>query len=291
MRFGHVGTEDGTRLVVVSQGRQVDVASVIDGGPRTLDELLIAPDAALAALADALDANTASPGAVAEGPWLPPLQRPATIIAIGLNYHDHCREFGVAPPAVPTVFAKLPGSVIGDGDAITWDEAITREVDWEVELGVVIGRETWNVSVDEAENVIFGYTIVNDVTARDLQRAEQQWVRAKSLQTFCPIGPVVVTRDEIQDVQRLSLRTRVNGVTMQDSTTAEMVFSVRELISFLSRSMVLRPGDLVATGTPVGVGGFREPPVYLRDGDEVEVEIEGIGTLRNSCAVRRSDSL
>jgi 5-carboxymethyl-2-hydroxymuconate isomerase len=287
MKFGQVATEAGTRLVAVYNGRQVDVATLIDGGPQTLDELLSAPGTSLDAIADALDADAGFTGDVAdERPWLPPLQRPSTIIAIGLNYHDHCREFGVVPPAVPTVFAKLPGSVIGDGDAIAWDEAITRQVDWEVELGVVIGRETWNVSVDEAEDAIFGYTIVNDVTARDLQRAEPQWVRAKSLQTFCPIGPIVVTRDEIPDVQRLPLRTRVNGVTMQDSTTAEMVFSVRELVSFLSRSIVLRPGDLIATGTPVGVGAFREPPVFLRDGDEVEVEIEGIGTLRNRCIVR-----
>jgi 5-carboxymethyl-2-hydroxymuconate isomerase len=288
MKFGHIKTGSGTRLVVLSNGRQVDVANLIGGGPQTLDELLAAPGTSLSVIVEALKAGPGSADEVSrEGPWLPPLQRPAAIIAIGLNYHDHCREFGVAPPAVPMVFAKLPGSVIGDLDAITWDEAITRHVDWEVELGVVIGRETSKVSVDEAEDAIFGYTVVNDVTARDVQRAEQQWVRAKSLQTFCPIGPVVVTRDEIPDVQRLRLRTRVNGVTMQDSTTAEMVFSVRELVSFLSHSIVLRPGDVIATGTPFGVGAFRTPPVYLSDGDEVEVEIEGIGSLRNRCSVIR----
>ena len=181
------------------------------------------------------------------------------------------------------MFAKLPPSVCADGDTIGWSTEVTDAVDWEAELGVVIGRPARDVDVDGVDDVIFGYTVINDVTARDIQDSEQQWVRAKSLDSFCPIGPVVVTGDEIPDPQALAIRSWVNGETMQDSSTAEMIFSAAELVSYLSRSFTLSPGDVIATGTPVGVGKFRTPPVFLRDGDVVEVEVEGIGRLRNRC--------
>jgi 5-carboxymethyl-2-hydroxymuconate isomerase len=203
-----------------------------------------------------------------------------------LNYLDHVRESGMDPPSSPLVFAKLRSSVIGPDDEIRIDRTVTAEVDWEVELAVVIGRPTYRVPVEDALDVVFGYTAANDVSARDLQFADGQWVRAKSLDTFCPIGPAVVTADEISDPQRLGLRTRVNGHTVQDSSTSEMIFSVAELISFCSHSFTLLPGDVLLTGTPWGCGAFASPPQYLQDGDLVEVEVDEIGTLTNSVAER-----
>ncbi len=207
--------------------------------------------------------------------------RPPKIVAIGLNYLDHIRETGLETPERPLVFAKFPSSVIGDGEEIVIDRSLTERVDWEVELAVVIGQRTSRVSPQDALGHVFGYTVANDVSARDLQFSDGQWVRAKSLDTFCPLGPLIVTADEIPDPQRLALRTRVNGETVQDSNTSEMLFGVAELLSFCSHSFVLEPGDVVLTGTPWGCGEFSSPPRSLQGGDVVEVEVEGIGTLRN----------
>ncbi|WP_298007316.1 fumarylacetoacetate hydrolase family protein [Anaerolinea sp.] len=212
-----------------------------------------------------------------------PLSNPGKIIGIGLNYRDHCREQNVPIPERPVVFAKFSSSIIGTCEDICWSVEVTQQVDFEVELGVVIGKTARNVAPQEALNFVFGYTIVNDVSARDIQFRDRQWVRAKSLDTFCPMGPWIVTSDEIPDPQRLHLSTKLNGVTMQDSSTSEMVFSVAELISFLSHSFTLQPGDVIATGTPDGVGVFRKPPVFLKDGDFLHMEIEDIGVLENTC--------
>jgi 5-carboxymethyl-2-hydroxymuconate isomerase len=209
------------------------------------------------------------------------LLRPGKIVAIGLNYRDHIRETGMETPSSPLVFTKFTTSVIGDGDTIEIDPSLTEQVDWEVELAVVVGRRMRRVAATEALAHVSGYTVANDVSARDLQFSDGQWVRAKSLDTFCPLGPVVISAEEISDPQALPLRTRVNGETVQDSTTAEMLFSVAELLAFCSRSFTLEPGDLVLTGTPWGCGQFMDPPRSLRHGDVVEVEIDGIGTLRN----------
>jgi 5-carboxymethyl-2-hydroxymuconate isomerase len=244
------------------------------GANRTLSDLLALPagerDAALA------------PGdpAPADAPALAPL-RPAAIVCIGLNYADHVRETGMETPKRPLVFAKLPQSVIGPDEAILIDASVTEQVDWEVELAVVIGESARNVSVAGALDHVFGYTVANDVSARDLQFADGQWVRAKSLDTFCPLGPVVVSADEIADPQSLALRTRVNGEVVQDSNTSEMIFGVAELIAFCSRSFTLRPGDVLLTGTPWGCGAFMDPPRFLAPGDTVETEVEGLGTLVN----------
>ncbi|GCD94928.1 fumarylacetoacetate hydrolase family protein [Embleya hyalina] len=207
--------------------------------------------------------------------------RPGKIVAIGLNYLDHIREAGVEPPGNPLVFAKFPSSVIGSGDAIVVDAELTKDVDWEVELGVVLGRTLRNADKDEAMAAIAGYTVANDVSARDLQFGDGQWVRGKSLDTFCPLGPVLVTPDEVADPQALALRTRVNGQLVQDSSTAEMLFGVAELLSYCSRAFTLEPGDLVLTGTPWGCGAFMDPPRRLAPGDVLETEIEGIGVLVN----------
>jgi 2-keto-4-pentenoate hydratase/2-oxohepta-3-ene-1,7-dioic acid hydratase in catechol pathway len=207
--------------------------------------------------------------------------RPGKIVAIGLNYLDHIREADMTPPERPLVFAKFPTSVIGPGESIVVDPALTAQVDWEVELAVVIGRRMSRVDAATALDHVFGYTVANDVSARDVQFSDGQWVRGKSFDTFCPLGPVVVTADEIGDPQQLTLRTRVNGETVQDSTTAEMVFGVAGLLAFCSHSFTLEPGDVVLTGTPWGCGAFMDPPRFLQPGDTVEAEIDGIGVLRN----------
>ena len=212
--------------------------------------------------------------------------RPPKIVAIGLNYHDHAREAGGDVPARPLVFAKLPSAVIGPGEAIEIDPKLTARVDWEVELAVVIGRRMRDVDAGDALRYVFGYTVANDVSARDVQFADGQWVRGKSFDTFCPLGPMVVTADCVPDPQRLRLETRVNGETVQDSSTAEMVFGVAELLAYCSRSFTLEPGDILLTGTPWGCGEFMNPRRSLRAGDVVEVEVEGIGVLANPVVAR-----
>jgi 2-keto-4-pentenoate hydratase/2-oxohepta-3-ene-1,7-dioic acid hydratase in catechol pathway len=206
---------------------------------------------------------------------------PRKVVAIGLNYLDHIRETGLDRPERPLVFAKFPSSVIGADEPIRLPLDLTERVDWEVELGVVIGRAARNVAAEDALDHVYGYTVANDVSARDLQFADGQWVRGKSLDSFCPIGPVVVTADEIPDPQALRLVCRVNGEVVQDATTDLMVFGVAELISFCSRSFTLEPGDVLLTGTPWGCGEFMDPRRSLAPGDVVECEIGGIGTLRN----------
>lgn len=210
--------------------------------------------------------------------------RPGKVVAIGLNYMDHVREAGMETPDRPLVFTKFPTSIIGDGETIVIDRAVTRRVDWEVELAAVVGRSMTRVPIDDALDYLRGYTVANDVSARDVQFADGQWVRGKSLDTFCPLGPRLVAATEVSDPQSLGLRTRVNGETVQDSTTAEMVFGVAELLSFCSYSFTLEPGDILLTGTPWGCGEFMDPVRSLQDGDIVEVEIDGIGTLSNPVA-------
>ncbi len=212
---------------------------------------------------------------------LAPVGDPQKVVAIGLNYRDHAQEQGVALPKAPLIFAKFTSSITGPYDDITWDPALTQQVDYEVELGVVIGRRARRVSEAEALDYVFGYTVINDISARDLQFGDKQWVRGKSLDTFCPCGPHIVTANEIPDPQALAIRCVVNGNVMQNSSTAQMVFGVRALVSYCSQAFTLEPGDLIATGTPSGVGTFRKPPFYLKNGDVVMTEVEGIGHLEN----------
>jgi 2-keto-4-pentenoate hydratase/2-oxohepta-3-ene-1,7-dioic acid hydratase in catechol pathway len=215
---------------------------------------------------------------------LSPVPRPGKVVAIGLNYMDHIRESGLGIPRLATMFCKYSTSVIGNGEAIRWSTSLTRQVDFEAELAVVIGKTARNVAEAEACDYIAGYTNCNDVSARDLQfREGDQWLRGKCLDTFCPLGPWLVTRDEIEDPHQLSIRCRVNNRVMQDSTTAEMIYRIPYLVEYLSEAFTLEPGDVIATGTPHGVGAFREPPVWLQSGDLVSVEIEGLGTLANPC--------
>ncbi|MEP7075100.1 MAG: fumarylacetoacetate hydrolase family protein [Acidobacteriota bacterium] len=212
--------------------------------------------------------------------FLSPVPAPRKIICIGLNYRDHAEESGMAIPKSPIMFSKFTSCVIGPGAAIIVPGGST-ELDYEAELAFVIGHRSKNVAKANALGHVFGYVNFNDVSARDFQFADGQWQRGKSCDTFAPMGEYVATADEIPDPQDLSIRLRLNGETMQDSTTAQMIFGVAELIEFLSRFITLEPGDVIATGTPPGVGFARKPPIYMKDGDVVEVEIAGLGVLSN----------
>jgi 2-keto-4-pentenoate hydratase/2-oxohepta-3-ene-1,7-dioic acid hydratase in catechol pathway len=212
---------------------------------------------------------------------LPPIPRPGKIVAIGLNYKDHSMESGAAaPPKSPIIFAKFTTSIAGPEDSIVIPVG-NPNVDYEAELAVVIGRRGKAIPRAQAFEYVAGYMPLNDVSARVWQFGDKQWVRGKSCDTFCPTGPHLTTRDEIPDPHALAIRARVNGVTMQDSHTSKMIFRVPELIEFASASITLEPGDIIATGTPEGVGAFRKPPVFLKPGDVVEVEIDRLGVLRN----------
>ncbi|MFA5787120.1 MAG: fumarylacetoacetate hydrolase family protein [Actinomycetota bacterium] len=217
--------------------------------------------------------------------FLPPMAAPSKIIAIGLNYADHARESGMEIPASPLLFMKAPSGLVGHDEPIRFRAAATSRVDFEAELAVVVGRRAYMVNEDEAFAHVFGYTVCNDVSARDAQFADGQWVRGKSFDTFCPLGPSIVTREEIPDPHNLAIGARLNGRVMQDSNTREMVAGVPKLLSYISQFMTLEPGDIIATGTPFGVGFSRTPPVYLTDGDVVEVEVEQVGILRNPVVV------
>ena len=211
---------------------------------------------------------------------LAPITRPGKIICVGLNYHDHCREQSIEPPAYPMLFSKFANAVADPGAPVTRPVA-TEKLDLECELAIVIGRRASRVSVADATSVIFGYTVLNDMTMRDLQKEDRQWLRAKGSDGFAPMGPVVVTAEEIADPGSLRVGSSVNGEPWQDSSTAEMVFDVATIVAFASRTITLEPGDVIATGTPAGVGHFQSPPRYLADGDVMRCEIEGIGVLEN----------
>ena len=209
-----------------------------------------------------------------------PATYPSKILAIGRNYVDHAIEGGAAPPAAPLLFNKLPNSLSAHNAPIVLP-GISEKVDYEAELAVVIGRRAKRINEPNAVDYIFGYTLINDVSARDLQFGDGQWTRGKGLDTFAPLGPFITTRDEVADVQALKIEGRLNGEVMQTSNTSKMIFQVAYLVSYLSQAITLEPGDVIATGTPEGVGVFRDPPVLLKAGDVYEVEIEGLGVLRN----------
>ncbi len=289
MRLLTCRTTDGETLGVAVGERWQPVSEMLPDGPSTMLELLAGGPDVHRALADAVaDADLTVTGRpLAEAPLMAPLPRPGKIIAIGRNYREHAAEEGVDPPAAPLIFSKWPSCVIGPGEDIRWDPALTGQVDYEAELAVVIGRTARHVTAEAALDHAFGYTCLNDVSARDLQFGDGQWTRGKSLETFCPMGPVLVTADEIGDPQRLAIRCTVDGEVMQDSTTAQMYFSVAEIISYCSRSFTLEPGDVISTGTPSGVGVFADPPHFLGDGARVVVEIDGIGVLENTCRFER----
>ncbi len=211
---------------------------------------------------------------------LPAVPDPGKIMCIGRNYREHAAEQGAEAPEAPLVFAKYPSALITDGEPIRLP-ALSERVDWEAELVAVIGRRCKHVSEADAWGVVAGYTVMNDVSARDLQRGDGQWTRAKSLDTFAPLASEIVTADEIADPHALAIRCWVNEQLMQNSTTGAMIHAIPQLIAHLSAAFTLEPGDLIATGTPAGVGAFRDPPVFLQPGDVVRCEVEGVGSLEN----------
>jgi 2-keto-4-pentenoate hydratase/2-oxohepta-3-ene-1,7-dioic acid hydratase in catechol pathway len=213
-----------------------------------------------------------------------PVTNPEKVVCVGLNYRDHAEEGDNPIPETPVLFSKFPTTITGPDSTIAWSPDLTEKVDYEVELVVVIGREARRVDPDEAFEYVAGYLVGNDVSARDLQHGDGQWIRGKSLDSFAPIGPELVTKDEVADPHDLSIWAEVNGERLQDSSTSNLIFGVDELVSFCSQAFTLKPGDLIFTGTPPGVGVYREPPVLLQDGDSVTVGIEGLGELTNSCA-------
>ena len=282
--ISYLDADGNTRLGALGADGIVDLAASGDKAlPGDMLALLQGGDAALErAAAAASDSGQLID--IDSVKLLAPVPNPSKIIAIGLNYMDHIRETGLPMPRFPTMFCKYPSSIAASGEPIRWSSALTREVDFEAELAVVIGRTARHVAEADAYDYVAGYMNCNDVSARDLQfREGDQWLRGKCLDTFCPLGPCLVTRDEIPDPQRLAIRCTVNGEIMQESNTSEMIYKIPYLIAYLSEAFTLLPGDIIATGTPRGVGAFRKPPVWLQSGDIVSVEIEGLGLLVNPC--------
>ena len=219
--------------------------------------------------------------------WFAPVPRPGKIICIGMNYRDHAHEIGLDVPNAPTIFSKFSSCVIAPGEPVVIPAGSTQ-VDYEAELAVVMGRRATQVAADRAYEYVLGYTAFNDVTARDFQFGDLQWQRGKSCDTFAPMGPAIVTADEILDPHTLRITLTRNGTVMQDSNTGQLIFRVPELIEFITRTITLEPGDVIATGTPAGVGFARKPPVFLEAGDVMEVGIERIGALGNPVAAGRA---
>jgi 2-keto-4-pentenoate hydratase/2-oxohepta-3-ene-1,7-dioic acid hydratase in catechol pathway len=281
----NVITSSGARLAIKTKSG-ISVLEKAKAGksalPRTLEQALLSSEGldqvrAFVRENSAGLSKYATPEAEVE---LGPLFTPRNVICIGLNYKDHAAEGGVPLPEKPVVFAKLNGCMIGPNAPIILPPD-TQQVDYEAELAVVIGRRCRGASKSEALNYVAGYTCLNDVSARDFQFGDNQWVRAKSQDTFGPMGPYLVTSVEIPDPQTLPIRCVVNGQILQESNTSKMIFGVRELIWFISRGITLEPGDVISTGTPHGVGFARKPPIFLKAGDQVVVEIDGVGRLSN----------
>jgi 2-keto-4-pentenoate hydratase/2-oxohepta-3-ene-1,7-dioic acid hydratase in catechol pathway len=246
---------------------------LIEAGPEAMDRV--------SAVAAALPADSGVP--LADLSFASAVLDPPIVLAVGLNYDEHASELSLDNDSGPVLFSLFPNSLNGHGQEVPLPQHLSEEIDYEGELGVIIGRPAKNVSVDDALDYVFGYTVVNDITARNIQFSEPQWSRCKSFDGFTPVGPVVITADEIPDPQALGLTTDVDGLRVQDSTTGFMIRTIAQLIASLSQSLTLLPGTLISTGSPGGAGRSRKPPLYLVPGTEVTVTIEGIGALSNRC--------
>jgi 2-keto-4-pentenoate hydratase/2-oxohepta-3-ene-1,7-dioic acid hydratase in catechol pathway len=263
------GVLSGDNVVGLAAAGFPDVISILSGGA---------------------DARARVEGAVAQSAPVPlssvtllaPVPRPPKLICVGLNYRDHAIESGMEIPKVPTIFNKFPNTVIAHGDKIVLPKNSTKP-DYEAEMAFVIGKGGRHIAAGDWKDHVFGYTIVNDVSARDFQMATTQWLMGKTFDTFAPMGPTLVSADEIADPHALDISLTINGETLQSSNTRELIFRIPDLIAYLSSVVTLEPGDVVSTGTPAGVGFVRKPPRFLHDGDEVVVRIQGLGELRNTC--------
>mgnify|MGYP006331560769 FL=1 len=289
MRFAHVVPAVGEVpvLAVVSGENLIPVPALFDGAPADLQTLVEGGDALLdtvrAAVADADSASTLPRIPRTDAMFATAVSKPPVILAIGLNYAAHSSELGLKTDPTPTVFVLWPGSLTGHESTVTWPRSLSEAVDYEAELGVIIGRPAHNVTAADALGHVWGYTVVNDITARNIQYSEAQWSRCKSFDGFTPTGPFVVTADEIADPQDLHIWTVLDGHTVQDASTDQMVRPVSALIAALSQSATLLPGTLISTGSPGGAGYSRDPQIFLRDRSTVTVCIDGIGELTVHC--------
>ncbi len=277
MRLVTYSTGDAARAGIVIDDKVVDLGPA--GYSDTLS-FLADGDKAIAA-AGALEPAGDAP-ALSDVKLHAPVPKPDKFICIGLNYRDHAIESGMGIPELPTVFTKYPNAICGHGDDIVLP-AVSDQVDYEAELAFVIGKRCHKVKKEDWLDVVFGYTMVHDVSARDYQLATSQWTIGKTFDTFGPMGPAIVSKDEIADPHDLRIRLDLNGRTLQDSNTKQLVFDIPYLVEYLSTVMTLEPGDVVSTGTPPGVGFARKPPIFMKPGDEAVVKIEGLGELRNRC--------
>jgi len=287
MRFAHLRRpeSDLPALAVIDGAGATLVSDLVDPAPATLQQLIEGGDVLLDAVRDAHARGEAPVHALDGFAYSAAVLAPPVVLAIGLNYAAHSSELGLKTDTAPTVFTLWPNSLAGHEETTSWPRALSESVDYEAELGVVIGAAAKDVSAEDALDHVWGYTVVNDITARDIQFAEAQWSRCKSFDGFSPTGPVVVTADEIPDPQDLHIWTVVDGHRVQDASTGQMVRPVSTLIAHLSRSLTLRPGTLISTGSPGGAGYSRDPQIFLRDRSTVTVGIDGIGELTTHCRI------
>lgn len=282
MRLATIHTPHGPRAAAFAGGAYVDLHATDAALPAGVRQLLEAGPAALRAAAEAAARPDAVRHPAAGAKLLPPVPDPNKVLCIGLNYRDHAAESGAQVPREPVVFSKFPTALIGPDEPIVLPP-VSAKVDYEAELVLVIGKQGRNVPRDQARGYLAGCMVGHDVSARDwqLEKDGKQWLLGKTFDTFAPTGPHLVTADEVGDPHSLGIRLRLNGQVMQDSSTRQLIFSVEELIAYISQVVTLHAGDLIFTGTPPGVGAARKPPVWLKGGDVVEVEIDGLGVLRN----------
>jgi 2-keto-4-pentenoate hydratase/2-oxohepta-3-ene-1,7-dioic acid hydratase in catechol pathway len=282
MRFATIQTTYGPRAAVLVDGSYVDIHGSDSSLPACLRDVLAGGPSMRRAIEQAVKEQKAAVYPAEQVKLLSPIPDPHKIICLGLNYRDHAAESGAPIPKEPILFSKYATALVGQGDKIVLPASST-EVDYEAELVIVVGKGGKNIRANSAVSHVAGYTVGHDVSARDwqLKKDGKQWMVGKTFDTFAPTGPVLVTADEVPDPHNLPIRLRLNGKTMQDSNTSQMIFKTGDILAYLSQVFTLETGDLIFTGTPPGVGMARKPPVFLKGGDVVEVEIEGLGVLRN----------
>ncbi|WP_309101963.1 fumarylacetoacetate hydrolase family protein [Microbacterium sp.] len=287
MRFAHLRRADSPRpaLAVVEDADAILVSDLLSDAPATLQELIEGGTATLDAIRSALPSSGAARHPLGDFGYASAVIGPPAVLAVGLNYAAHSSELGLKTDSAPTVFTLWPNSLTGHEQTTSWPRSLSESVDYEAELGVLIGAPAKDVSADDALAHVWGYTVVNDITARDIQFAEAQWSRCKSFDGFTPTGPFAVTADEVPDPQDLHIWTVVDGRTVQDASTGQMVRSVATLIAHLSQSLTLLPGTLISTGSPGGAGYSRDPQIFLRDRSTVTVGIDGLGELTTHCRI------